>query len=426
MTQPLTSPRGTYLPQALLHLIVETVPMRPNTTQNIASWAKTIATPFLRQTNSEIALGRHPLHTFYCLLKKALEQREQLELPQALGAVPERLRNAIFYEVWSQATDPNKEGERWGEIRALDNLPRLMSAVKIAVEKRLDSLSAAQKNDVYFTIYDSAGRPITDDHQWGEHHAKDNLEKLICALHRCHHLEVSGKKITHFPDLEKGLAIPSRLFQLNRPELSRGQIGLHNGMNCTFVRAFRCALDLSTQAARSYNLHCTYSATAQPHWDAASVVLGQGGIITPPVLKLLEQWQDFFEKNDQDRLLQICHSRGAIEVNNALALLPPELKQRIIVVAVAPGRLLSPDAAYRVINLLNPHDPVPKIAVGQEHMEAPHTIKVHDPEDTANVHTIDSPCFQEKLASIIGHYIDNNDIPQIAELQSPRSASQPD
>ena len=63
------------------------------------------------------------------------------------------------------------------------------------------------------------------------------------------------------------------------------------------------------------------------------------------------------------KFLMICHSQGAIHVRNALLDYPPNLRSRIIVVAVAPGAYIyrkSCDTAthYRVRAA---RDPVPRI-----------------------------------------------------------------
>lgn len=233
---------------------------------------------------------------------------------------------------------------------------------------------------------------------------------MICALNRHQHLEIFAKEIRVFSDLEKDAATPSCAFQLHRQELTLGQIGLHNGMYTSYTTAFNDACKLSTDCAQGHNLHCIYSATINLGWDMTSAVLGQGGIATPPVIKLLEQWQDFFEKEENSRLLQICHSRGAAEVNNALSFLPEELKQRIIVIAIAPACLIESDQAYKVVNLVILADPIVQVAANRHLLDSEHTIKLNSHSDTINPHDMHGSSYRSKIEPMIDTYIRTNDI----------------
>ncbi len=399
-----------HLLQVGLDIVVRNSPL-PAWMQDTLTMAAASAAPrFLPFENKEIPLGRHPLQTLYHLLERAIESQQPAELQEALNAVPENLRNALFYEVWSQATDPSKGGDKWGENHALSNTARLLNVIKTVAERKLDELSTSRKNAVFGTIYRLAGEPQTLDLQWGQHNAKCDTQRLIRALNRHQYLDVSAKEIRVYSDLEKDVEAPSCAFQLDRAELALGQIGLHNGMYTSFTKAYNDACKLSTDCAQGHNLHCVYSATINPGWDVTSAVLGQGGIATPPVIKLLEQWQDFFEKEENGRLLQICHSRGAVEVNNALSFLPEELKQRIIVIAVAPACLIAIDQAYKVINLVILADPTIQVAANRDLLDSEHTIKLDSHSDTINPHDMHGSSYRSKLAPMIDTYIRTNDI----------------
>lgn len=385
----------------------ELKPAYQNTITRLAAWASPLVLPYEKK---EIALGRHPMQDLYRLVERKIRGEQIDRLSQVLINVPKKLRDDIFYEVWWQATDWNKGGEDWGELHALDNLPRLLSAIKAVADKTLDHLSPAKKNALYGTIYQIAGAPETRDSQWGEHYAKTDTERLIRALHRHHDLMIPGHTISVCSDLETGAAQPSRPYHLNRRELDRGQIGFHNGIGCSFEDAKTHALTLSDRCAQQYNLHCTYSATMGYRKDIASALLGQGGTVTSAVIHLLEQWQDFFERKESDRLLQICHSRGAVEVNTALGQLPPALRQRIIVVSIAPAYIIPQEMAYNVINLVIPSDPVVQVAANRQLLDSPHTHRLSNHTDTDNPHDMHGSSFQGKLIPLIANFIRTNDI----------------
>jgi hypothetical protein len=358
----------------------------------------------------EITLQGHPLQTLYHLVEKAVQNKQFPDLKRELMAVPEGLRENIFFEVWKQATDLGKGGKDWGQMHALDNFPRLLNVIKTVVEQRLDAQPA--KTPIHGTIYRMGGQPQTYDWNWGETHAKEDTERLIRALHRHQHLEMIGKQIPVYTDLEKGIATPSRTFHLYRQELKEGQIGYHNGTGCSVDNARGDATRISNDLCHGFNIHCTYGATVDFQTDLSSALMGQKGVITPPVLQLLEEWQDFAEKNEgnNQRILQFCHSRGAVEVYNALRVAPEELRKRIIAVAIAPAYLIPPELAHKVVNLLIPSDAVSKIVTNRHLMDSPHTKILKDHSDGANPHDPHGSSYREILRPMVDRFIQTNDI----------------
>lgn len=377
----------------------------PTSTQNtIIQTSSFIAPMLLPLEKRQITLEKHPLQNLHHLVR----QTQDLDrLNNALYAVPEGLRNSLFFEVWSQATDSSKEGEKWGEINALVNLERLLNVIKTVAEKKFDELSNEKKSAVCSTAFRMAGLPAI----WNELDVKNNTERLIRALHRNQCLDAAGIEISVYSDLEKSAVTPSKPFHLEREELQRGRISLLNGLANTFDAAYKSAHELSTECAQGKNLHCVYSATVGTAWDFASGILCQSNTITPPVLHLLDLWQDFFEEDNDSKFLQICHSRGAIEVNKVLDLLPLELRQRIIVVTLAPACLIPQDKAYKVLNFVIESDPVVQISANRDLLiNAEHTIKLQWHTDTINPHSSHGSSYREALRPLIDRYILTNDI----------------
>jgi cytidyltransferase-like protein len=396
--------------QTGLDLVVNNANL-PAWVQDTASkFTATAVTCFHPLEQRAVTFERHPLHTLHHLLQRALVGQHVPDIGNRLQAVPDSLRNAIYQEVWEVATDPEKGGDRWGENNALNDLPRLLHTVKRVVEKRLDTVPQEKKDPIFGTIYRMANLPSTGDYQWGEHHANEDTERLIRALHRHECLDISAAQVSCYTVIEQQAPILSQPFHLYRPELTRGQICLINGMSTTFADAKEKALKLSNDSAQGINIHCVYSASGQTHLDAASAFLGQGGAVTPPVVHLLDQWQDFFEAHDNDRLMQICTSRGAIEVKNALSLLPPALRQRIIVIAIAPAYLIPRELAYKVVHLLIPVDPVVQVAGNRDLMNAEHVIKLSGHSDTVNPHDMNGSSYRDWIQPRINTYIHTNDI----------------
>ena len=62
-------------------------------------------------------------------------------------------------------------------------------------------------------------------------------------------------------------------------------------------------------------------------------------------------WDNFFEKSSSDaKFLMICHSQGAIHVRNALLDYPEHLRNRILVVAIAPGGYIYKNTCDKVVH----------------------------------------------------------------------------
>jgi hypothetical protein len=378
----------------------------------ITKMAASAAPNILDFEKREITFRRHPLQRLHHLVQRA-EQGEQIsDLPERLKKVPETLRHDIFFEVWTQATDLDKKNGDllWGEHHVLSDYPRLLNAIKAVVERAFDSQPQDSKNAIYGTIYRMAGQLQTFDLKWGETNAKNDTIRLIRSMHRHHCLGIRGKEISVYSGLEKGIATPSCSFHLYRKELDRGQIGVHNGMANTLNDARTNAIRISDHSGQGYNIHCTYSATVGQRLDMTSAILGQGGTVTPPVLQLIEEWHDLIEQDDETKRLQICSSRGAIEVYNALALSPKSIQRRIIVIAIAPGCLIPSELAYQVVNLVIPSDAVVKHAANRHLMTSPHTKVLSNHADGSNAHDLHGLSYREELGPMIDRYIRTNEI----------------
>ena len=85
------------------------------------------------------------------------------------------------------------------------------------------------------------------------------------------------------------------------------------------------------------------------------------GMIDPDLL-LLENWTEFHKQNvdrPHAKYLQFCHSQGAIQMKNALMHAPKEIRDRVIVVAIAPAAVVSKELCYQSYNYASKKDIVP-------------------------------------------------------------------
>src|SRR5258708_34098583 len=68
---------------------------------------------------------------------------------------------------------------------------------------------------------------------------------------------------------------------------------------------------------------------------------------------LVQNWVDFHEKNKNNpdaKYLQFCHSQGAIHLKNALVGAPQEIRNRVMVVAIAPAAIVSRKICFNSFN----------------------------------------------------------------------------
>lgn len=358
---------------------------------------------FLRTEKIECAIAPHPMQKLY----QAAIRKNQQAVESSYYSMPDSLRVRV-QEAFAHVTKCKPEEVTVEEIK--QSLNPLKRAVKKVAEELLNTLQASQKHAVYGTIYRLAGSPQTDDAKWGESHAKDDTELLLSALHRHHLLHLRGKTLSIWTGLERSAPKASCTYQLHKQELDEGQISFHNGMGASFDQTRRDAEAISQKVAQGYNLHCTYAAKVSDFWDMASAVLGQGGQHTPATVQLLDQWLRFFEKNDDKKLLQICTSRGVVEVRNALKELPHSLQRRIIVITIAPACLIDSSICHKAINLVVPSDPVVRRAANRHLMDDPKTTwKLQPHADNPDPHDLLGASFRKELVRLIDEYIRTND-----------------
>lgn len=153
-----------------------------------------------------------------------------------------------------------------------------------------------------------------------------------------------------------------------------------------------------------------------------------GGPAEPQNL-LIQKWTDFHEKNKdrpEAKILHVCHSQGTIYTKNAIDHLPEEIRNRLIIVAIAPAMVISKDLCYDSFNYASDKDIVPDgellmlycqgCAQGEEEREKMliDLPKVHDQlirltphEDAAGIdHDFQSPTFIEELQQHLKKYLE--------------------
>ena len=138
--------------------------------------------------------------------------------------------------------------------------------------------------------------------------------------------------------------------------------GMINGMN-TSLEGLVDHTKYLHHFAPEYRFDAVYNKSNWVGVDAAECLLNFAGYSPNTVGLLQRQWNDFFLRNPDpaSKCLQFCHSQGAIHTYNALTALPQELRQRIIVVAIAPAHVIPDSLCYKSFNYAVENDIVPKL-----------------------------------------------------------------
>ncbi len=197
-------------------------------------------------------------------------------------------------------------------------------------------------------------------------------------------------------------------YKIEAAEQENCGIGYINGIRTTYTDAMMHAQMLS-DLARGTSINLTHSASHSGLVDVPICMWGQCGGSTPAMDLMRKNWDDFFEKAAPDaKYLQICTSGGCIELYNLLEKSPKEVRERIRVLAISPGRIIPNEICFRSENFISRRDFVTKLdLVGQAkygdqifmlepHKDAP----FHD-------HSIMSPTFREIIQNRMELHIQN-------------------
>jgi Protein of unknown function (DUF687) len=187
------------------------------------------------------------------------------------------------------------------------------------------------------------------------------------------------------------------------------RIGYINGI-WNVAKGSKESVEYLSRLSGGYNIHAVFSATHGTCVDLKECKKGLSYIATEPVRQLYKMWNSFFEKSSANaKFLMICHSQGAIHVRNALLDYPPELRERILVVAIAPAAYIYQETCAKVIHYRAEwwRDFIPRFdrAGAKREKDSVVTLRSH-PDAAAFDHEFMSPTYQERLQRQLIHYIE--------------------
>ncbi len=210
------------------------------------------------------------------------------------------------------------------------------------------------------------------------------------------------------------MPLAEQVFQVRSQVLDIGSknfatsIGFINGINTRLEEAKSHTL-LMSQYVEDTKMELFHNASHSLPLDVLECMLGQCRIPTYPVYLLLRQWKRFAETHkSEEKYLQICHSGGAIHTKNALYLASKSLRDKIIVVAIAPGEIVPRSLCYRSYNYASKRDFIPSFHIcgllGLRHNDELIILEPH-PDAPFWDHRFDSQTYQAVIKDRIINYI---------------------
>ncbi len=242
-----------------------------------------------------------------------------------------------------------------------------------------------------------------------------------------------GTQGSHFGD---GIRMDEPQPRMSKPFTIEGEqrhncyIGWINGINNTLQESKENASYIQTLSG-GHAVSGVYNCTHGPLIDILeSAFLNHQGY-SPNTAQLLQaEWRKFHEANKDllnAKLLQVCHSQGAIDVKNALIGSPSEIRDRVIVVAIAPAAIVPKRLCFQSYNYasekdfvykLEPPPPQPVVSLTIDDVIVPtfgETINDREeliilaphPEAEGIDHSFQSPTYQGVLEKVIADYHKN-------------------
>lgn len=163
----------------------------------------------------------------------------------------------------------------------------------------------------------------------------------------------------------------SELLREGRGEPDQGEIHFVNGVDNTYedlASGLAPSFDesIATVSGMRYNVHFVHNASHGLKADLKEAAGNVRGELTYPALCLINEWVRFDRENreNEKRILQVCHSQGVAHVRNALLYMReyhPEIAQRIDVRAFAGAVYIPRGLCGSVVHYIREDDPVPAI-----------------------------------------------------------------
>lgn len=149
---------------------------------------------------------------------------------------------------------------------------------------------------------------------------------------------------------------PSSLLTIHGQPLSKGKAFFVNGIANSLSNADASA-KIMAKLSGGIEITGIYNGSQGVWADLQECFLHYNFNSTEPVKQLVDQIISYFEDHDEEhQILITCHSQGALITRNALIQLPPHIRNRISIVAVAPAAYIDRNLCGAVVHLVSKWD----------------------------------------------------------------------
>jgi len=217
---------------------------------------------------------------------------------------------------------------------------------------------------------------------------------------------------------------PSKTFDIPGTPLARVAIGGINGIGNSLKDAEENWTHLKSLSG-DHQIQWVYNKSHSVPVDVVETAFINFCGFSAPAKFLKENWTKFHEEHLDDpgaKYLQFCHSQGVAHVNNAGASCPQEIRDRVIVIAIAPATIIPKGVFFDVRHYASRLDPVPHAEVAflgasddelirefaQEKLDyLKQSLILLDPHPDASFpdHGWTSPTFREKIQEEVEDFI---------------------
>ncbi len=201
-----------------------------------------------------------------------------------------------------------------------------------------------------------------------------------------------------------------------------------NGIATTLAGAQSHQQYLQNLVPGSHTVDWVYNKTNTAVVDVAEALICSYNGISKTAGTQQAKWEEFHQANIDNpsaKILQICHSKGSIDTYNALGKARKEIRDRVIIINIAPGKIIPREMCYEAHNYASELDIV---HLGElfhagffdsnecgtsrlmeqilENRKQLILLKPH-PDATGIDHGLQSPTFRDPIRGHIQDYIDH-------------------
>jgi hypothetical protein len=223
----------------------------------------------------------------------------------------------------------------------------------------------------------------------------------------------------------------SSSFQIPGIELARGKIGGINGVGNNFADANKNGMYLRDRSG-GYHIEWVHNRSHSTLVDVAETVYFNYQNVSAPAELIKANWIQFHQEHVNDpgaKYLQFCHSQGATAIKTALLDLPKEIRDRVIVVAIAPAVVIPKGMCFASFNYASKNDLIPYAEVAlhiasddplvrevaqQKWEEIKNELILLDPhpDATGMDHKFESPTFKRIIEGHLEGFVEIYRLPQ--------------